>query len=92
MSSHPGNGGLPRGPSRALPPLTGTAAEDGRKLNEQKVEKLRTNSLRQRARRFGLELRHSTNGYALIDRAGNRIDDRNDMTLNEIEARLPAPP
>lgn len=36
----------------------------------------------------GLELRHTTYGYALIDGARQRVDDRNDLTLDDVETLL----
>lgn len=56
--------------------------------NEEKQQKLRRNNLQRLARAQGLELRHSVYGYALFDRARNRIDDRSDMTLEEVESCL----
>ena len=41
-----------------------------------------------RARAQGFELRHSAYGYALLDPAHKRIDDRSDMTLTEVESCL----
>ena len=52
------------------------------------VDKLRRNGLKRKARSRGLELRHSSYGYALIDAERNRVDDRNDLTLDEVAARL----
>ena len=62
--------------------------EDYRGANDAKAEKLRRNTLQRRATSLGLELRHSEYGYALIDSARRRIDDRGDMTLDEIESKL----
>jgi len=59
-----------------------------RGANLAKVEKLRRNRLRRRAGARGLELRHSDYGYSLIDAGRNRIEDRSDMTLDEIESWL----
>jgi hypothetical protein len=56
--------------------------------NEAKHEKLLRNTLQRRARTQGLELRHSEYGYALLDSAHKRIDDRSDMTLKEVESCL----
>jgi hypothetical protein len=36
----------------------------------------------------GFELRHSSYGYALIDSARRRLEDRSDLTLDEVESRL----
>jgi hypothetical protein len=87
---HPDHGGLPRGHAR---PLTGsrTVEEDLRGANEAKTTKLRRNELTRRARSQGLELRHSTYGYALIDHTRTPFDGRNDLTLDDVETRLPPP-
>jgi hypothetical protein len=73
--------------------LTGPPGETSREetwagANEAKNEKLQRHSLERRARAQGLELRHSEYGYALLDPARNRIDDRNDLTLEEVESCL----
>lgn len=85
--AHGDEGGLPRGPRRALPPLA-VKGESGRDANEAKTETLRRRHLQRRARTLGLELRHSAYGYALIDAERNRVEGRSDMTLDEIESRL----
>jgi hypothetical protein len=59
--------------------------------NEAKQQKLRRNNLQRLARAKGLELRHSAYGYALLDSERKRIDDRNDMTLEEVESCLAGP-
>jgi hypothetical protein len=84
----PNEGGIPRGPARALPPRTVTDESGGAGANESKSETLRRRNLQRRARTLGLELRRSAHGYALIDASRNRIDDRNDLSLAEVEARL----
>jgi predicted ATPase len=56
--------------------------------NEAKHEKLRRNDLQRRARAQGLELRHSEYGYSLLDAAHKRVDDRGDLTLEEVESCL----
>jgi hypothetical protein len=56
--------------------------------NEAKAEKLLLRKLQRRAQAGGLELRHSAYGYALIDRERKRVDDRNDLTLREVESCL----
>ena len=56
--------------------------------NTEMVDKLRRNGLKRKARSRGLELRHSSYGYALIDAERKRVDDRNDLTLDEVAARL----
>lgn len=84
-----GEGGIPR--SRrgvAVPPGGASAEEDYRGANEAKVEKLRLKGLQRRAGRRGLQLRHSAYGYALIDASRKPIDERNNMTLDEIESWL----
>jgi hypothetical protein len=86
----PNEAGIPRGPNRALPPRTVSDATGGPQANDAKSETLRRRNLQRYARTLGLELRHSAHGYALIDAARNRIDDRNDMTLKEVESRLGA--
>jgi len=72
---------------RAVPPSR-TVEESWAGANEAKADKLRRNSLQRQARRRGLELRHTAYGYALIDAARNRIDDRNDLTLDDVESLL----
>jgi hypothetical protein len=52
------------------------------------AHKLRRNKLRRLARARGLDLRHSDYGYSLIDRARNRLEGRNDLTLDEVETHL----
>lgn len=56
--------------------------------NAEKIDTLRSNELRRRARRRGYELRHSDHGYSLIDAGRNRVGDRNDLTLDEVAAHL----
>lgn len=58
--------------------------------NEAKLEKLRRNDLQRRARNRGLQLRHSAYGYALVDTARKRADDRSDMSLDDVESWLKA--
>lgn len=77
-------GGVPR-IRRALAAIP---EEDWRGANEAKADKLRHKSLQRRARGRGIELRHSAYGYALIDAARKRIDERSDMSLDEIESWL----
>jgi hypothetical protein len=62
--------------------------DDARIANESKTDKLRRSSLRRRASARGLELRHSVHGYSLIDAARNRVQGRNDMTLDDVESYL----
>jgi hypothetical protein len=63
---------------------------DAAAANTEMAHKLRRNSLQRRARASGLELRHSAYGYALIDAARNRVDNRNDLTLDEVAVHLDA--
>lgn len=82
-------GGVPRS-RRALPaPLGGARREeDWHGADEAKVDKLRHKSLQRRARACGFELRHSSYGYALIDSGRKRVDERSDLSLDEIESLL----
>ena len=61
---------------------------DADAANRDRADKLRRNSLRRRARARGYELRQSDYGYALIDASRERVDGRNDLTLDEVAARL----
>jgi hypothetical protein len=89
VSSAHHNDGIPRA-RRALdiPPGGMSKEEDWSGANNAKADKLRVRSLQQRARTQGLELRHSDSGYALIDSVRKPIQDRRDMTLDEIDAWL----
>lgn len=88
-----GEGGIPRGRRGvAAPPGAAATEETWQGANEAKVEKLRGRSLRRQAAAQGFEIRHSAYGYALIDTARKPVDDRNNMTLDEIEQRLDRPP
>ena len=71
-----------------MPPGEAPRHESWPGANDAKKETLRRNTLQRRARAQGLELRHSDNGYALLDSARKRIDDRGDMTLAEVESCL----
>lgn len=89
--SSPGryDGGIPRGHQRLVaPPGSRSTEENFSGANEAKVEKLQRSSLQRRARTRGLELRHSDAGYALIDTARRQVDDRNNMSLGEVESWL----
>jgi hypothetical protein len=87
--SAPQEGGIPRRRERlSLPPGQASRDETWAGANEAKHEKLRRNTLQRRARAQGLELRHSEYGYALLDPARKRIDDRGDLTLEEVESCL----
>ena len=68
--------------------LAAIPEEEWHGANEAKTDKLRHKSLQRRARAQGIELRHSDNGYSLINAARKRIDERDDMTLDEIESWL----
>ncbi len=59
--------------------------------NDAKLEKLSRSSLQRRARARGFELRHSDYGYMLIDGTRERVDDRTNMTLAEVESWLDQP-
>jgi hypothetical protein len=82
-------GGIPRA-RRGVSAPPGGASREERWLgaNDAKAEKLRGRSLRRQAGAQGLELRHSTYGYALIDTARKPVSDRNDMSLDEVESWL----
>lgn len=83
------DGGIPRGHQRfAAPPRNASTVEDFSGANEAKAEKLQRSSLQRRARTRGLELRHSDAGYALINSARDRVDGRNNMSLDEVESWL----
>ena len=82
-------GGMPRRHQRlVVPPGSPSAEEDFRGANEAKVEKLRRNNLQRRAAARGLELRHSAYGYALIDAGRQHVEDRSDMTLDDVQSWL----
>jgi hypothetical protein len=81
--------GVPRRRERlTVPPGEARRDENWHGANEAKKEKLRRNTLQRRARAQGFELRHSEYGYALLDPAHKRIDERSDMTLSEVESCL----
>ena len=87
--SGPQEGGIPRRRERlSLPPGAASRDETWADANEAKDEKLRRNDLQRRARAQGLQLRHSEYGYALLDAAHKRVDDRGDLTLEEVESCL----
>ena len=85
-------------PARKTPP--GRLGQKGREsdhfdavaANTEMAQKLQRNRLRRRARSHGFELRHSAYGYSLIDAARRRVDDRNDLTLDEVARHLDAAP
>jgi hypothetical protein len=83
-------GEIPRRRER-LSLLRGAASathESWNGANDAMKEKLQRHSLERRARAQGLQLRHSEYGYALVDAARKRVDDRGDMTLEEVESCL----
>ena len=83
------DGGIPRLHQRlVMPPGAASREENWRGANVAKGEKLRRNDLQRRAGARGLKLRSTDYGYALIDAGRRSIDDRNDMTLDEIESVL----
>ena len=88
-SEQHGNGGIPRARRGVSVPPGATSREERRPgANEEKVEKLLLRSLKRQAGAQGLELRHSAYGYALIDSARKRVEERNDMTLAEVKSWL----
>lgn len=78
------DGGIPR----ARRALAAVPEEDWLGANNAKTDRLRRKSLERRASARGIELRHSAYGYALVNAARKRIDDRSDLTLDEIESWL----
>lgn len=81
--------GVPRSRTLLTRPPGGVSREETWPgANEAKAEKLGVRSLKRSAAARGLELRHSDSGYALINSARKPIDDRNDMTLAEVESWL----
>jgi hypothetical protein len=56
--------------------------------NEASWRKLQSNKLRRLAKKRGLTLRKSDYGYSLVDGFRNRVADRNDLTLREVEEHL----
>jgi hypothetical protein len=72
----------------ARPPGSAPAEENWRGANDAKHEKLRRNTLQRRAGSLELALRQSAYGYSLIDSGGKRIEDRSDLTLDEVESWL----
>jgi len=86
---HRDNGGIPRGRRGASAPPGGTSREERWPgANEEKAEKLLVRSLKRQAGAQGLQLRHSDHGYALVDTAHKRVQDRSDLTLGEVESWL----
>jgi hypothetical protein len=87
-SGLPAQDGIPRRRQRLAAAPGAEKAGDWIGANDAKTEKLRRNSLRRRAHAEGLELRNSAYGYALIDAARHPIEDRHDLSLDEVESRL----
>lgn len=89
-----GGANVPRARRGVSAPVGGSSREESwPTANEEKAEKLLVRSLKRRAGAQGLEIRHSDYGYALIDSGHKHVEDRNDMTLAEIEVALDrAPP
>ena len=88
---HHGNDGIPRARRGVTAPPGGASREElWPGANAEKAEKLLLRSLKRQAGAQGLELRHSAYGYALIDSARKRVEERNDLTLAEVKSRLKA--
>jgi hypothetical protein len=81
-------GGIPRGRRPATGPNVSSTREDLSGANSAKADKLRLQTLKRRAHAHGFEVRHSAYGYALIDAARERVDDRSDLTLDDVESLL----
>lgn len=90
MSPVPRNeDGVPRTRTMLTPPPGGASKEERWPgANEAKAEKLGVRSLKRQAAAQGLQLRHSDSGYSLIDSARKPVDNRNNMTLAEVESWL----
>ncbi len=71
-----------------MPPGGAPREERWPGANEEKTEKLLVRSLKRQAGTQGLQLRRSDHGYALVDSAHKRVQDRNNMTLHEVESWL----
>jgi hypothetical protein len=86
---HHGDGGIPRARRGVFAPPGGASREERWPgANEDKAEKLLVRSLKRQAGAQGLQLRHSDHGYSLVDTAHKRVQDRNNMTLREVESWL----
>jgi len=84
-----GNGGIPRARRGVTVPPGGASREERWPgANEEKAEKLLVRSLKRQAGAQGLALRHSAYGYALINSAHRPVNDRNNMSLAEVESWL----
>jgi hypothetical protein len=84
LSAPRNEGGIPHRRER----LSASKGESWAGANEAKDEKLQRHTLQRRARAQGFELRHSEYGYSLLDPERKRVDDRNDLTLKEVESCL----
>jgi hypothetical protein len=83
------DGGIPRARRAVAVPPGGRAREETwLGANEEKNEKLLVRSLKRQAGAQGLQLRHSDHGYALVDTAHKRVQDRSDLTLREVKSLL----
>ncbi len=83
------DGGIPHTRRSVAVPPGGTAREESWPgANEEKNEKLLVRSLKRQAGAQGLQLRHSDHGYALVDTAHKRVQDRSDLTLREVKSFL----
>ena len=83
------DGGIPRLRRGVSPPLGGASREERWPgANEEKAQKLLARSLKRQAGAQGFQLRHSEQGYALVDTAHKRVQDRSDLTLDEVESWL----
>ena len=82
---------MTRRPARAGAPRSNEIF-DAPSANREMAEKLTRETLRRQARTRGLELRHTSYGYALIDSERQRFNGRNDLTLDEVAKHLAVPP
>ena len=88
-TEHRSDGGIPHTRrALSLPPGAASREETWPGANEQKDEKLLVRSLKRQAGAQGLQLRHSDHGYALVDTAHKRVQDRSDLTLREVKSWL----
>jgi hypothetical protein len=89
---HHGNSGIPRARRGVTVPPGGASREESWPgANEAKAVKLGVRRLKRQAAAQGLQLRHSDSGYALIDPVRKRVDDRDNMSLAEVESWLGRP-
>jgi hypothetical protein len=81
--------GVPRAQRRIVsPPGSPARDEIWPGANDAKDEKLMLRKLKREAQARGFKIRHSDQGFALIDTSGKRVDDRGDLTLREVKSRL----